>query len=161
MQFNSGRPYTGLLNSACTGVDVNTCTSGNNLNDSNLSPSTGNSAGGIAGSGPSPNLNLNSFYGPWINEVDLGIARTLHLTERHNITIKVQAFNLLNHPNYYVQSGSGINATQYNPIGTNCGDGATLNQTCYLVPNPLFKTLQSVSELNGPRVFQFAFYYRF
>ena len=161
MQFNSGRPYTGLLNSACTGVDVNTCNSGNNLNDSNFSPSTGNSAGGIAGSGPSPNLNLNSFYGPWINEVDLGIARTLHLTERHNITIKVQAFNLLNHPNYYVQSGSGINATQYNPIGTNCGDGATLNQTCYLVPNPLFKTLQSVSELNGPRVFQFAFYYRF
>jgi hypothetical protein len=161
MQFNSGRPYTGLLNSACTGVDVNTCNSGNNLNDSNFSPSTSNSAGGIAGSGPSPNLNLDSFYGPWINEVDLGIARTLHLTERHNVTIKVQAFNLLNHPNYYVQNGSGINATQYNPIGTNCGDGATFNQTCYLVPNPLFKTLQSVSELNGPRVFQFAFYYRF
>jgi len=162
MQFNSGRPYTGLLNAACTGVDVSTCSSGNTLNDSSVNQSTINTATGIAGTnGPSPTLNLNSFHGPWINEVDLGIARTLHLTERHSITIKVQAFNLLNHPNYYVQNGSGINATQYDPIGSNCGDGTTLNQTCYLVPDSGFKTLQSVSELNGPRVFQFAFYYRF
>jgi hypothetical protein len=29
------------------------------------------------------------------------------------------------------------------------------------VPDTGFKTLQSVSELNGPRVFQFAFYYKF
>ena len=162
MQFNAGRPYTGLLNSACTGTDINTCSSGNILNDSSVNQSTSNTAGGIAGTnGPSPTLGFNSFYGPWINEVDVGIARTLHLTERHSITLKVQAFNLLNHPNYYVQNGSGISATQYDPIGSNCGDGATLTQTCYLVPDTGFKTLQSVSELNGPRVFQFAFYYKF
>ena len=152
MQFNSGRPYTGLLNSA---------SGGDNLNDSAFNESTSNSALGIAGAGSSPTLNLDSFRGPWINEVDLGIARTLHLTERHTIAIKAQAFNLLNHPNYYVQNGSGINQTQYDPMGSTCGDGKTLNQLCYLVPDSGFKTLQSVSELNGPRVFQFAFYYKF
>jgi hypothetical protein len=161
MQFNAGRPYAGLLNSACVGVDFNTCSSGNNVNDSAFNQSTSNTALGINGAGPSPNVGLNSFTGPWIDEVDLGIARAFHLSERHTVTLKAQVFNLLNHPNFFVQTGRGINQTQYDPIGPNCGDGATLNQTCYLVPDPGFKTLQSVSELNGPRVFQFAFYYKF
>jgi Carboxypeptidase regulatory-like domain/TonB dependent receptor len=152
MGFNSGRPYTGLLNGAAAG---------DNLNDGVINESTNNTASGINGNGPSPTLNLNSFYGPWINEIDLGIARTLHLTERQSITIKAQAFNLFNHPNYYLQNGTGILATQYDPIGSTCGDGVSVNQLCYLVPHAGFQTRQSVSELNPPRVFQFAFYYRF
>ena len=59
------------------------------------------------------------------------------------------------------KNGSGVNAAQYNPIGTNCGDGMTFNRTCYLVPNPTFGTLQSVSQSNGPHIFQFAIQYRF
>ncbi len=47
----------------------------------------------------------------------------------------LQAFNLLfNHANYYVQNGTGVNPYQYSPSGTTCGDGQTLNQTCYLTP---------------------------
>jgi hypothetical protein len=49
-------------------------------------------------------------------------------------------------------------------MGQNCGDGATLNQTCYLVPNTGvggFSKLQSIGQLNGPRVFQFSFTYQF
>jgi hypothetical protein len=38
----------------------------------------------------------------------------------------VQAFNVFNHANYYAQSGDGINQLQYNLIGTNCGNDATL-----------------------------------
>ncbi|MBV9483037.1 MAG: TonB-dependent receptor [Acidobacteria bacterium] len=164
MGFNSGRPYTGLLNASCTGVNFSSCSSlsntNNNLNDSAFNESTGNTAAGINAAGPSPTLNLNSFYGPWIDEVDLGIARVFRLGERQAITLQAQVFNLLNHPNYYVQNGSGIFSTQYDPLGPNCGS-ATPTQTCYLVPDPGFKTLQSVSQLNPPRVFQFAFYYRF
>jgi hypothetical protein len=33
---------------------------------------------------------------------------------------------LFNHANYYVQNVDGVNPLQYNPIGTNCGDGSTL-----------------------------------
>jgi hypothetical protein len=163
MQFNSGRPYTGLLASSCTGTNLASCgSSGNNtLNDSAINESTGNTAAGIVGAGPVPGPNYNSFYGPWIDEIDLGLARAFHVTERQTIEIQAQVFNLFNHANYFVQAGAGINQTQYNPVGANCGDGATLNQTCFLVPNSAFQTLQSINQLNGPRTFQFAFRYGF
>ncbi len=165
MAFNSGRPYTPLLASACTGASLDNCSGSNdNLNDSAYNETTGNTAVGIGGAGPSPNLGLNSFYGPWTEEVDLGLERKFHLTEKHVIGIKAQVFNLANHANYYVQNGSGINQTLYNPVGPTCGDGATLNQTCYLVPNVgpgNFATLESINEMNGPRVFQFSFSYHF
>jgi hypothetical protein len=164
MGFNSGRPYTAILSGTCTGPDINTCSrkTSFNVNSTNFNQGTGNTAAGINGGGsPSPTQGFNAFYGPWINEIDLGIARAIHLTERHTIALKVQVFNLFNHPNYFVQNGGGVIATQYQPVGPTCGDGATLNQTCFLIPQPSFGTLQSVSELNGPRIFQFAFTYHF
>jgi hypothetical protein len=126
-----------------------------------INESTGNTAAGIAGAGPVPGIGYNTFYGPWINEIDLGITRTLRITERQSIQIEAQVFNLFNHANFFVQAGSGINQTEYNPVGPTCGDGSTLNQTCFLVPNTGFKTLESINQLNGPRTFQFAFRYRF
>ncbi len=163
MQFNSGRPYTGLLASSCTGVNFLSCGSNGNftLNDSAINESTGNTALGIAGAGPVPGIGYNSFYGPWINEIDLGLTRAFHITEHQTIQIQAQVFNLFNHPNFFVQAGAGIVQTQYNPVGSNCGDGKTLNQTCFLVPNSGFKTLESINQLNGPRTFQFAFRYSF
>ncbi len=152
MQFGSGRPYTSLLNSS---------TNGGTVNDSAANETTGNTAAGIAGSGPTPGIGFNSFYGPWIEEIDLGIRRDFHITERHTISLEAQAFNLFNHPNFYVQFGGGINQVQFTPNGGTCGDGATANQKCFLVPNPGFGNLQSINELNGPRIFQFAFRYRF
>jgi hypothetical protein len=81
------------------------------------------------------------------------------LSERHVLAIRAQAFNVLNHSNFYVQNGTGVNPIQYSPFGGTCGDGHTLNQTCFLVPNSGlggFGTLQVINALNGPRVFQFA-----
>jgi hypothetical protein len=150
MQFNSGRPYTGTLSSST-----------DTLNDSSINESTSNTATGIAGAGSSPTLGLDSFYGPWIEEIDLGITRTFHITERHRIQIEAQVFNLFNHANFFVQNGSGISAIQYDATGPTCGDGASLNQTCYLAPDPNFQKLESISQLNGPRTFQFAFRYSF
>jgi hypothetical protein len=162
MQFNSGRPYTALLAGSCTGPNFPNCNGSNNtLNDSAINESTGNTAAGIAGAGPVPGIGYNFFYGPWINEIDLGLIRAFHITERQTIQIEAQVFNLFNHPNFFVQAGAGIVQTKYLPVGANCGDGATLNQTCFLVPNSGFQTLQSINQLNGPRTFQFAFRYRF
>lgn len=159
MQFNSGRPYTGMLATACTGPNISTCTGANNgLNDSSFNQTTRNTSGGIS---PSPTLKLNSFYGPWINEIDLGLTRSFHIRDRHTIQVVAQVFNLFNHPNYFVQNGSGISSIQYDPTGTTCGDGASVNQTCFLVPDPNFQKLESISQLNGPRTFQFAFRYSF
>ncbi|HMK28838.1 MAG TPA: hypothetical protein VK473_04070, partial [Terriglobales bacterium] len=163
MQFASGRPYAATLASACPVDEIDTACEedGNILNNSAALQSTANSALGINGAGPSPFAGLNSFCGPWTQQIDLGLSRNFHLTERQALSLQVQAFNLLNHANYYVQNGNGVNAVQYLPFGDTCGnpDNPQTNQTCYLVPNSGpngFGTLQRINSLNGPRVLQFA-----
>jgi hypothetical protein len=168
MQFASGRPYAALIDIACAAADIsNGCPSGaaqNAINNTAALQSTANSALGINAGSPSPFAGLNSFYGPWTQQVDVGLARRFHLSERNVVTLRAQAFNVLNHANYYVQNGTGVNPIQYTPFGSTCGDGQSLNQTCYLVPNNGpggFGTRQVINALNGPRVFQFAFNWSF
>lgn len=169
MEFSSGRPYAGLLAPACTspnlsfsncGLIVNgTLTGNDNLNDTAFNQDTSNTAAGINGAGPTPGIGLNSFYGPWLERADLAVVRNFPLGESKQLQLQVQAFNLLNHANFYVQNGDGINQLQYNPIGTNCGDGMSLNQTCYLVSNlgpGNFRTLQEISPNGLPRALQFS-----
>ena len=165
MQFASGRPYAAVLATACPIDDqINQpCEEGdgNIVNNTAALQSTANSALGINGAGPSPFAGLNSYYGPWTQQVDISLARSFHLTERQSLAFQVQAFNALNHANYYVQNGNGVNAIQYAPFGDTCGnpDNPQINQTCYLVPNNGthgFGTLQRINALNGPRVLQFA-----
>jgi hypothetical protein len=162
-QFASGRPYAALIDIACAANDVSAgCPDGTPqvaINNTAALQSTANSALGINAGSPSPFTGLNSFYGPWTEQVDIGIARQFRLTERQVLTFRAQAFNVLNHANYYVQNGTGVNPVQYSPFGSMCGDGQTLHQTCYLTPSNGpggFGALQVINALNGPRVFQFA-----
>jgi hypothetical protein len=165
MQFASGRPYAAVLSPSCPvddGFDL-PCkeADGNTLNNTAALQSTANSALGINGAGPSPFAGLNSFYGPWTQQIDVGLSRALHLTETQSLALQVQAFNVLNHANYYVQNGNGVNAIQYRPFGESCGnpDNPQADQTCYLIPNGGangFGTLQRINSLNGARVLQFA-----
>jgi len=153
MQFASGRPYAALM-------DVSGLA--NSVNNTAANQSTANSALGINAGSPSPFAGLDSFYGPWTEQVDLGLARRFRITERQAVTFQVQAFNLLNHANYYVQNGNGVNPIEYNAFGPNCGDGQTVNQTCFLAPNAgQFGRLSVINALNGPRVLQFALKYSF
>jgi hypothetical protein len=151
-----------LLSPACTSstLSFNNCDGADgNLNDTAFNQSTANTAAGINGGGPTPGIGLNSFYGPWLEMIDLQLGRNFAIKEGKVLELQVQAFNLFNHANYYVQNGNGINQLQYNPIGTNCGDGASLNQTCYLIPNSgpgNFGTLQEISPNGLPRVLQFS-----
>jgi hypothetical protein len=155
MQFASGRPYAPLL-------DVGALS--NSVNNTAALQSTPNSALGINANSPSPFAGLDSFYGPWTQQIDIGLTRRFNLTERQVLALQVQVFNAMNHANFYVQNGTGVDSIQYaaatfgnNPDGsTTCGDGIHLNQTCYLTPNPDFGKLQVINALNGPRVMQFA-----
>jgi len=166
MEFSSGRPYAGLLSPACTSSNFGSIanfscapTGNDNLNDTAFNEDTANTAGGINNAGPTPGIGLNSFYGPWLERIDAGLGRTFEIHEGMELEFQAQAFNLFNHPNYYVQNGNGINQLQYNPVGTNCGDGVSLNQTCYLVPNSgpgNFGTLQEISPNGLPRILQFS-----
>ena len=167
MEFSSGRPYAGLLSPACTSstLSFGNCDGANdNLNDTAFNEDTANTAGGINGAGPTPGNGLNSFYGPWLERIDAGLARRFTIGEGKELEFQVQAFNLSNHANYYVQNGDGINQLQYNPIGTNCGDGKSLNQTCYLVANSgpgNFGAFQEISPAGLPRVLQFSVRFTF
>ena len=173
MEFSSGRPYAALLSPACTstttviasafnhcGLIVNGALTGNdNLNDTAFNQDTANTAAGINGGGPTPGVGLNSFYGPWLARIDVGLTRSFAIREGRELQLQAQAFNLFNHANYYVQNGDGINQLQYNPIGPNCGDGVTRTQTRYLVPNSgagNFGGLQEISPNGLPRVLQFS-----
>ena len=162
MEFSSGRPYAGLLSPACTSstLSFSNCDGADgNLNDTAFNEDTANTAGGINGAGPTPGIGLNSFNGPWLERIDTGLTRRFVVKENKELELQAQAFNLFNHANYYVQNGDGINQLQYNPIGSDCGDGATLNQTCYLVPNSgpgNFGAFQEISPNGLPRVLQFS-----
>ncbi len=171
-EFSSGRPYAGLLSPACTTASNSgslsslSCQSfGNdNLNDSAFNQDTANTAGGINGAGPTPGIGLNSFYGPWLERIDVGLGRTFEIGEGKELEFQAQAFNLFNHPNYYVQNGNGINQLQYDSFGRTCGDGKSTNQTCYLVPNAgpgNFGALQEISPNGLPRVLQFSVRFTF
>jgi hypothetical protein len=165
MQFASGRPYSALINSSCAADDISDgCPDSapqNTINNTAALQATANSALGINGGSPSPVAGMNSFYGPWIQQIDLGLGRSFSLSERHSLTFEAQAFNLLNHANYYVQNGTGVSQVQYEPIGSTCGDGQSPNQQCYLIPQQGFGTLLVINALNGPRVLQFAMKWSF
>ena len=153
-QFNSGRPYTGVIST---------------LNDTAALQATPNSAAGLVGGnspgyGLAPGDGINSYTGPWITEIDLGLERGFKIGEKQRISLRAQVFNLFNSPNYYVEAGSGINQVQYQASGATCGDGMTMNQACTLTANSGpggFKTFTAVSQPNPPRIFQFAFSYSF
>jgi Carboxypeptidase regulatory-like domain len=46
------------------------------------------------------NLGRNSIYGPGFGDVDLSLAKNTKVTEKMNVQFRVDAFDLLNHPNY-------------------------------------------------------------
>jgi len=159
-QLGSGHPYTGVIGTSALG---------NSLNDSAALQATANTAAGLVGGnspgyGLAPGDGLNSFTGPGITQIDLGIERAIKFKETQSITLKLQAFNLFNSANYYVYAGNGINQVQYNASGANCGDGVTLNQTCQLTANTGaggFQTLTAVDQANPPRILQASFAYKF
>jgi hypothetical protein len=165
MQFASGRPYAALIDAACAADDLSDgCpddAAQNAINNTAALQSTANSALGINAGSPSPVVGIDSYYGPWTKQVDLGLSRRFELGERNAITFQAQVFNVANHANYYVQNGTGVNPIQYSPFGSTCGDGVSTNQTCYLAPSPGFGTLQVINYLNGPRIWQFSLKWAF
>jgi hypothetical protein len=71
--------------------------------------------------GEAGNLSLDAFTGPTYFDWDLSASRDFHLTERFKLTFRTEAFNVLNHPVFFVSdqpvsSGTittSINSTQF------------------------------------------------
>ena len=52
--------------------------------------------------GPSPNIGLNTFTGPWTASDRLNLERAWNIKEYGKLMFRVTGFNMFNHPNYYV-----------------------------------------------------------
>src|SRR5258708_25233290 len=91
MQFASGRPYAPLL-----GVGALS----NSVNNTAALHGTPNSSLCINAQSPTPFAGLDSFYGPWTQQIDLGFTRRFNLAQRHAIALQVQFFNVMIHANY-------------------------------------------------------------
>jgi hypothetical protein len=115
-RFSSGFPVT-LYNSADTSL-LGTFGNGvnNNLIDTpNYTPGCDLRLNRDPANGPAFNTSCFSlpalgeigsaprrfFYGPGIENIDLALLRDIHLTPTRAIQLRVEAFNVLNHPQFY------------------------------------------------------------
>lgn len=64
------------------------------------------------------NLGRNALTGPGLFILDLAIHKDLWRTERHAVRLRVEAFNVPNHPNFQVPSGLGLFNSSLRRLGT-------------------------------------------
>lgn len=53
-----------------------------------------------------PGIGRDHFYGPGIYNLDLGLYKTIAITERVKMQFRAEAYNVLNHKNFYVNVGN-------------------------------------------------------
>ena len=63
-------------------------------------PCNPNGAGGCDGGQHFGNLPRNAFYGPGYRNLDLSLSKTTSLGDRLALELRVDVFNILNHPNF-------------------------------------------------------------
>ena len=63
-------------------------------------PCTPNGDGGCAGGQHFGSLPRNAFYGPSFHNVDLSLVKNTPLSGRAKLQLRLDAFNLFNHPNF-------------------------------------------------------------
>jgi hypothetical protein len=89
------------------------------------------------GAGEIGTLQRRMFNGPWTFDMDAGIQKLTHITERNTIEFRMEAGNVFNHPSFTVLDPQNINSTTFGQI-TN-----------------------TFSTTSGRREVQFGLYYRF
>jgi hypothetical protein len=52
------------------------------------------------------NAGRNVFRNPPFYEVDASLSKAFHITENHKISLRGEAYNLFNHPNFGLASGN-------------------------------------------------------
>lgn len=67
------------------------------------------------GPGTIGTLQRRSFYGPWTLDLDAGVQKLTHITERNTIEFRMEVGNVLNHPSFYA-GDQNINSTTFGQI---------------------------------------------
>ena len=79
-----------------------------------------NGAGNLVSTGqnchwPANMLHRNFFKGPGYYNINLAIRKAFPITERYSLQFSSEFYNMLNHSNYYVQSGSPLDVSSGDP----------------------------------------------
>jgi hypothetical protein len=61
-------------------------------------------------------LQRRMFSGPWTFGMDASLSKKIAITERHNLELRMQAFNVLNHATFWA-GDQNINSTTFGVIG--------------------------------------------
>jgi hypothetical protein len=109
------------------------------------------------------NVGRNSVYGPGFTNMDLSFAKNTKITERLNLQIRADAFDVFNHPNYGQPGASGgFLAASLQPLVPVTSNPATNN------PGNQFSTFSTIGSTRFPngdsgssRQLQFAVKFQF
>ena len=74
------------------------------------------------------NISPNSFRGPGYFDIDAQISRDFKFKERMNLTLGLQAYNVMNHPNFANPSGS-LSSSSFGLITTTLGPPTSIYGT--------------------------------
>jgi len=88
-----------------------------------------------------------SITGPGVTTVDISLKRTFRFTERLNVEIRAEGFNMANHANFNLPTAT-IAATAFDATGKYIGTPAT-------------STTGRITQAKDPRVFQFGAKFHF
>ena len=73
---------------------------------------------GLPPAGRYGNLGRNVFDGPGLVNLDLALHKVLWSTERQNVRLRIEAFNIANHPNFQIPSGQALFTSSLNRVGS-------------------------------------------
>ena len=73
---------------------------------------------GLPEAGIYGNLGRNTLTGPGLFSLDAGLHRTIWKTERHSVRLRLEVFNLPNHPNFKAPSGLSLFDSSLQRLGT-------------------------------------------
>lgn len=91
------------------------------------------------------NVGRNSVYGPGFTNMDLSLVKTTKISERLNLQIRADAFDVLNHPNYGQPGASGgFLAASLQPLVPVTSNPATNN------PGNQFTTFSTITSTRFP-----------
>ncbi len=73
---------------------------------------------GLPPAGMYGNLGRNVLAGPGLCTLDLALHKTLWRTERQSIRLRLEAFNLANHPNFQIPAAPALFTSTLDRVGS-------------------------------------------
>jgi hypothetical protein len=96
-------------------------------------------------------MGRNTFRGPGFWDVDASLSKTFALTEQYKATLRIEAFNALNHTNYRSQANTTVGSTSIlSPnFGTACCQTQNTSTSTNIVPiGESYRVIQAVLKLS-------------